>query len=80
LFLISLGTAVIPGEMKNKGYAKFWGANKVYYGRCASGVWAMGSCRGVKQRKRMMEGCTGFHKERRRLSYWTIGILLRRIR
>ena len=24
--------------MKNKGYAKFWGANKVHYGRCASGV------------------------------------------
>ena len=24
--------------MKNKGYAKFWGASKVHYGRCASGV------------------------------------------
>ena len=24
--------------MKNKGYAKFWAANKVPYGRCASGV------------------------------------------
>ena len=24
--------------MKNKGCAKFWGANKVHYGRCASGV------------------------------------------
>ena len=24
--------------MKNKGYAKFWVANKVHYGRCASGV------------------------------------------
>ena len=23
--------------MKNKGCAKFWGANKVHYGRCASG-------------------------------------------
>ena len=23
--------------LKNKGYAKFWGANKVYYGRCADG-------------------------------------------
>ena len=21
-------------EMKNKGYAKFWAANKVHYGRC----------------------------------------------
>ena len=24
--------------MKNKGYAKCWGANKVHYGRCASGL------------------------------------------
>ena len=23
--------------MKNKGYAKCWGANKVYYERCANG-------------------------------------------
>ena len=23
--------------MKNKGYAKFWGVEKVYYGRCANG-------------------------------------------
>ena len=27
--------------MKNKGYAKFCGANKVQYGRCASGVWTI---------------------------------------
>ena len=25
--------------MKNKGYAKFWWANKVHYGKCASGVY-----------------------------------------
>ena len=37
LFSISLGTAVIPRKMKNDGYAKFWGANKLHYGRCASG-------------------------------------------
>ena len=24
--------------MKNKGYAKFWVANKVYYGTCASSI------------------------------------------
>ena len=24
--------------MKNKGHAKFWGANKVHYGRDASGI------------------------------------------
>ena len=25
--------------MKNKGYAKFWGANDLHYGRCASGAY-----------------------------------------
>ena len=40
--LISLGKAVITGEMKNKGYA-IWGGgegvrlNKVQHGRCANG-------------------------------------------
>ena len=31
---MSLRTAVIsryPGEMRNKGWAKFWAANKVHY-------------------------------------------------
>ena len=23
--------------MKNKGYAKFWGASKVHYGKCTNG-------------------------------------------
>ena len=32
-----LGPLLYPGETKNKGYAKFWGADKVYYGRCANG-------------------------------------------
>ena len=27
-----------PGEMKNKGCAKFWGTNKVHYGKRGSGV------------------------------------------
>ena len=26
------GITVIPREMEDKGYAKFWGVNKVYYG------------------------------------------------
>ena len=34
---ISLGMAIIPRKKINKGYAKFWGANKVYYGRGANG-------------------------------------------
>ena len=25
--------------MKNRGYAKFWRANKVHYSRCASGIY-----------------------------------------
>ena len=32
---ISLETTVIPRRIK-KGYVNFWGANKVYYGRCAN--------------------------------------------
>ena len=36
--LFLLGWLKYSGEMKNKGYVKFWGANKVELGRCASGV------------------------------------------
>ena len=40
-FQFLLGRLWYPGEIKNKGYAKFWGANKVHYGRCTlSGVWS----------------------------------------
>ena len=43
-FSISLGTAVIPRRNEEKTACKIWGgggggANKVYYGRCASNVW-----------------------------------------
>ena len=30
------GRLQYPGEMKHRGYAKFWGANNVCYGRCAN--------------------------------------------
>ena len=37
--------AVIPGEMKNNAYAKIGGggvgANKVHYGKCASGEYGL---------------------------------------
>lgn len=33
---IFLGTTVIP-RRNQKDYAKFWGADKVYNGRCANG-------------------------------------------
>ena len=37
-FQFLLGRLKHPGELKNRGYAKFWGeANKVYCGRCANG-------------------------------------------
>ena len=39
-FQFLLGQLEYPGEMKNKGYAKFWEANKMHYGRCPSGVCA----------------------------------------
>ena len=41
-FQFLLGQLQYPGEMKNKGYAKFgggWGgANEVHYGKCGSGI------------------------------------------
>ena len=32
------GITAVPREIENNAYAKFWGANKVHYGRCVSGV------------------------------------------
>ena len=37
-FSFLLGITAVPREIENYAYAKFWGANKVHYGRCASGV------------------------------------------
>ena len=37
-FQFLLGRLYYPGETKNKGYEKFWEANKVHYGKCGSGV------------------------------------------
>ena len=34
-----LGPLKYPGEIKNRDYANFWGAKKVYYGRCKNGEW-----------------------------------------
>ena len=36
-FSFLLDITAIPREIKNNAYAKFWGANKVPFGRCASG-------------------------------------------
>ena len=36
---LSLGITAVPREIENNAYAKFLRANKVHYGRCASGVW-----------------------------------------
>ena len=37
-FSFLLDITAVPTEIENNAYAKFWGANKVHYGRCASGV------------------------------------------
>ena len=37
IFKFLLERLQYPGDMKNKGCAKFWGADKVYYGRSANG-------------------------------------------
>ena len=36
-----LGRLYYPGEIENNGYAKFWGVNKVHYGLCESGEFAV---------------------------------------
>ena len=37
-FSFLLGITAVLREIENDAYVKFWGANKVYYERCASGV------------------------------------------
>ena len=37
LFPILLGITVVPREIENNGYAKFWGVNKVHCGLCENG-------------------------------------------
>ena len=34
---ISPGYYSVPREIEDKGYAKFWGVNKVHYGLCENG-------------------------------------------
>ena len=38
-----LGITAIPKEIENNAYAKFWGANKGHFGRCACGEWVRNS-------------------------------------
>ena len=38
-FPFLLHITAVPREIENNAYAKFWGANKVHYGQCASGIW-----------------------------------------
>ena len=37
-FSFLLGITAVQREIENNAYAKFWGANKVHYGKCESGV------------------------------------------
>ena len=37
-FSFLLGDTAVPREIENNAYVKFWVANKVHYGRCASDV------------------------------------------
>ena len=39
VFHFSLGITAVPREIENNAYAKFWGAKKVHYGKCGSGVY-----------------------------------------
>ena len=37
-FSFLLGITAVPREIENNAYTKFWRANKVHYGWCASDV------------------------------------------
>ena len=37
-FSFLLGITAVPREIENNAYVKFWGTNKMPYGRCASGA------------------------------------------
>ena len=37
-FSFLLGITAVQREIENNAYAKFWGASKVHYGKCESGV------------------------------------------
>ena len=37
LFPISPGITVVPREIEDNGYVKFWGVNKVQYALCENG-------------------------------------------
>ena len=36
-FIFLVGITDVPMEIKDNAYAKVWGVNKVYYGRCENG-------------------------------------------
>ena len=36
-FQVLQSITVVPRELENNGYAKFWGVNKVHYGLCENG-------------------------------------------
>ena len=40
-FQFLLGITVVPKEIQDNGYAKFWGVNKVHYGLCENGEWSI---------------------------------------
>ena len=40
-FSFLLGITAVLRDIENNAYAKFWGANKVHYGKCGSGVYLL---------------------------------------
>ena len=43
-----LGRLYVPGEIENNAYAKFWGANRVYYGKCGNMIFKKKICQKKK--------------------------------
>ena len=38
-FSFLLGIKAVTSETENNTYAKFWGTNKVHYGKCGNGIY-----------------------------------------
>ena len=51
-FSFLLGITAVSREIENNAYAKFWGANKVHYGKCGSGV-----CQNNRNRDSLVNVC-----------------------
>ena len=53
-FQFLLGITVVLREIEDKGYAKFWGVNKMHYGLCENGEWGLVWCEELYRSRRTL--------------------------